>query len=1031
MSPLNTNPTGDHGSAREPLSPQVLAHTGPVDAWTRRRMLQVMGASMALATAAGCRFESEDIVPLQVRPAGRMPGKTRRFATSLECGGVAASLLVTSYDGRPIKIEGNPDHPLDAGAASARSQASVLDLYDPDHSSGLVQTADGVAWPRTWAEFDPWFAALAASLRTTGGAGLAILAESSSSLTLARERERARAVLPAMRWVEYESVSRREERAGAKLAFGRSVRTLLRLESARTLVCLDADLFGDHPASLAHARAWAARRDPASGKGLRTWTFEPSMTLTGACSDHRVPLRAEQVGPFLVALEHALHARDGAAYAAPNTARPQGGFLARPDVARALEQLAIEIASRRGECVIAVGPRQPAVVHALAHRLNARSGAVGRTLEYVDEPANAGLEGDDGLAQLVRDMSAGKVGTLVILGGNPVYDAPVDLDFRRALRNVPRSFHLSTHRDETSRECTWHLPRAHALETWGDARSWDGTVCLTQPLIDRLFERRTPVEMLTALAGPAAAPAASPSATPAVTPAFGTLAALRETVRAAVAPGASEDAWRRIVHDGFVRDSRSPAVTPELIDFAVPAFAERALADTVANGRFELVLAPDARLHDGRSANNAWLQELPDPVTKVAWGNPARVGTRTAAELGLVDGSVVRIAVGGRDVETPVVVLPGTAEGSILLPLGHGRTAAGKVGGLVESDVTPVGCDAGRLRTTTTRDGAVDVTLTVVGRKVELARSQDGARVDAIGTHGHDERLDELVREVPLAGLAGGAHGAEHGGDHGGEHGEEGPHESLWSHPVDEESRRWGMAIDLNACIGCNACAIACQAENNVPVVGAEQVARGRIMHWIRVDRYFKGGDEAPKLRFQPLTCQHCEAAPCEQVCPVAATVHSAEGLNDMVYNRCVGTRYCANNCPFKVRRFNYFNYHRELEKDGHEVQRMLYNPEVTLRARGVMEKCTFCVQRIQAKKIEAKNAGRPLADGEIVTACQQTCPTQAITFGDLSDPKSRVSRLHAEGRAYRMLEELNIRPRTSYLSKVTDENPGALHHGV
>jgi Fe-S-cluster-containing dehydrogenase component len=942
---------------------------------SRRRFLQVMGASMALASASGCHWETEEILPFQRRPEGRVPGTTRRFATSIECSGIAASLLVSSYDGRPIKIEGNPLHPLDRGAASARSQAAILDLYDPDHSRGLVQAFEGAAYPRSWKEFDPWFAGHMAAARAKKGAGLRVLAEPSSSLALAAQRARFTELYPHARWVEWEPCARTNEIAGSKLAFGRALRVQPRIEQVNTLVCLDADLLGEHPAALANARAYAARRRPDEKQALRLWVVESSLSLTGAAADQRLALRDEQILPLLLALE----------------ARLGGG---KASDQRFLESLALELSAQRGTSLIAVGPRQPAALHALAQRINASLGNLGKTLVLCAEPESAGAMT---LTELVGEMEAGAVETLVVLGGNPVYDAPCELEFRRALRHVPLALHLSHYRDETSRACTWHLPRAHALEAWGDAASWDGTRCLQQPLIDPIFPRRTPLELLASICD------AKQSAA--------------ELVRAAVVPGASDAQWKQILHDGFVAGSAAAPVEATLASFTVPAPAPRASAKELRNGELELVFAPDRNLYDGRSANNSWLQETPDAITKMTWGNAAIFAAETAAALGVEDSTLVKLKLGTRELEVAATVLPGQAPGSITLHLGHGRSAAGLVGGLEQENIETVGFDAYRLRSSDALDRAESLEVTPTGKRWQLARTTDPAVTDSIGRKQMEGLVEELARARTLA---------EYRKQPGGER--EPEHESLWKKPI-AEGARWGMAIDLNSCIGCNACALACQAENNVPVVGREQVIRGREMSWIRIDRYFTGPERSPRVRFQPLTCQHCESAPCEEVCPVAATMHSAEGLNDMVYNRCIGTRYCANNCPFKVRRFNYFNYHKAIEAEGAEVQRMLYNPEVTIRHRGVMEKCTFCVQRIQAAKIHAKNEGRAVTDGEVVTACQQTCPTQAIVFGDLADPKSRVAQLHAESRGYAMLAELNIGSRTTYLEKLVNPHPALEEH--
>ncbi|MBI5362014.1 MAG: molybdopterin oxidoreductase, partial [Planctomycetes bacterium] len=684
----------------------------PPDDVSRRKFLQVMGASLALASASSCRWDGEEILPFAKRPDGRVPGTTRRFATAFETNGVAAALLVTSYDGRPIKIEGNPLHPLDAGAASSRSQAAVLDLYDPDHSGGLAQTHERVTYPRTWKEFDPWFAGILAAHGTTGGAGLRVLAEPSSTLAFAAMRARFQSAFPRARWFEWTPITRTNELAGAKLAFGRAVRVQPRLDLVRTLVCLDADLLGEHPAALANARAFVRRRDPERGEPLRAWVVESTPSLTGTAADHRLALRAEQVLPFLLALEERLrktHAIDSVGSA--QFAAPVGGFLGRADVARALDRLAEELAQNRGASLLAVGPRQPAAVHDLAHRMNAALGNVGRTLSYSAEPEAERADPVVEIKELVREMEAATVACLVMLGGNPVHDAPADVDFRGALRRVPLSLHLSFTRDETSRASTWHLPRAHALEAWGDACSWDGTRCTVQPLIDPIFERRTPLELAAQLAG--------------------VKQGARELVRAAVAPEATDAQWKKLLHDGFVASSAFPSEAPALGAFVPPRVPPNVLAAEVANGELELVLAADPKVFDGRGANNAWLQELPDPITRATWGNAACFAPETARALGVEDATIVKLRLGERVLEVAAVVVPGQAPGSVTLRLGYGRTAAGRVGGLEEEGVESIGFDAYRLRASDALDVAHGLRVEPTGLAHALARTNDPQVTDA------------------------------------------------------------------------------------------------------------------------------------------------------------------------------------------------------------------------------------------------------------------------------------------------------------
>ncbi len=594
---------------------------------------------------------------------------------------------------------------------------------------------------------------------------------------------------------------------------------------------------------------------------------------------------------------------------------------------------------------------------------------------------------------------------MLLLGGNPAFDAPGDLQFAEALSSVPTTIRLGQYDDETAQLCTWQLPETHAFESWGDVRGWDGTLCASQPLIDPLLNGRSRIELLALICADPREP--------------------QSIVREAIAesagqPDFADTEWSRLLHDGFLEGTESPVwdATSQLAgrrEEILQAVVNRARTD------LELVFTHSGSVLDGRFANNGWLQETPDYLTKLTWDNAAIISPATAAQLGIEHATLVRLQSGDAEIEIPAFLLPGQAAGSIGVAVGYGRTAAGVIGGHRDKDLPTVGVDVNPLRRSNEMAFTNDVRLIPTATRYQFATTQEHHAIDTVGLEETGRRVGELVREATLEEFQQQPDVAQHVVHHN-------PLESLWQEPS-YDGHAWGMSIDLNRCIGCNACVVACQAENNVPIVGKDQVAKGREMHWIRIDRYFQGTPENPSVATQPVACHHCENAPCEQVCPVAATVHSHEGLNDMVYNRCIGTRYCANNCPYKVRRFNFFDYNKPLEDANRQLAELVINPEVTVRSRGVMEKCTYCVQRIQSVKIDAKNSRRPIRDGEIKTACQQACPAQAIEFGDLNDPASRVSQAHADPRAYGMLAELNVKPRTSYLAQIRNPNPKLLHH--
>jgi len=971
---------------------------------SRRRWLQVMGASLMLGAAGGCRWKKEEILPLASQPPRRLPGEFQRFATARDIAGSALGLRVTSVDGRPIKIEGNPRHPQSLGATDAWTQASILELYDPDRSGSVLQRTGAEAMEQTWPKFLEFLRPQLAAIGKTQGAGLAVLSEASSSPTLAALRDRLLKAYPQAKWHEYEPLSHDNEREGARLAFGEPVRTHLALEKARVIVCLDADPLGVHPAAVRYARDFAKGRDPEAGPMNRLYVVEPCPTITGSVADHRLALRCGEVAWFARALHAAVVQGLGSKAEAATESGPDESPTAF------VRAVAKDLKTHGAHVVVIAGPRQAPEVHALVHEINAALGSVGHVVAYTADPEPNRPRHVAAISSLVADMQAGKVQMLVMLGGNPVYDAPADLRFAEAMTKVPARLHLSPYDNETSLLCSWHLPRSHYLESWGDARGYDGTYSIIQPLIAPLHDSRTALELLALLAGEEKATGYD---------------LVRVTFKELAGPE-WETKWGSCLESGLLAGSAWPAASPRLVRETPPGDPGPQPGDGLPGPeQTEIVFCPGSGVYDGRFANNAWLQEMPDPMTKLTWDNAAWMSPATAKALGVDHGTLVRVNCGGREVEIPAYVMPGQAPGTVAVALGYGRAAAGKVGGDAGREVPPVGVDVYPLRTARALHFAADATVTPTGKPYALATTQEHHAIDAAAAAARGRRIGELVREFTLAEYEEESKRDPQFARHAGHLPEL---ESLWEEPK-YEGRRWGLTIDLSKCTGCGACMVACQAENNVPVVGKERVLRGRQMHWIRVDRYYRGEGESPRVVQQVVMCHHCENAPCEQVCPVAATVHSKEGLNDMVYNRCVGTRYCSNNCPYKVRRFNFFNYRKDLEEPENEVLKMVYNPEVTIRSRGVMEKCTYCVQRIQAAKIEAKNRREPIRDGQVLTACQQACPAGAIVFGDLGFRDDRgepslVAKLRRSARAYEMLAELNVKPRTSYLARIRNPNP-------
>jgi MoCo/4Fe-4S cofactor protein with predicted Tat translocation signal len=951
----------------------------------RREFLTLMGASLALAGLTACTKQPpEKILPYVQQPEGLVLGRPAFYATAVAPDGFARGVLVESHEGRPTKIEGNPDHPQSLGATDALGQAHVLGLYDPDRS----QTVKYYEQVRTWAAFRENLATALAKLEPRQGSGLRFLSGTLTSPTLAAQMEAVLARFPKARFHSYDAAGRDNTRAGAVLAFGEVLETQLHLDKADVILSLEADFVGEGAASLRLIREFARRRRPAHEGGEaatnppatmnRLYVVEGTPSLTGASADHCLAVRSSEIE----GLTRAVAAGLGLAV--------EGASSAHADFVGPLVK---DLLARPGTAVVVVGEAQPPAVHALGHAINEKLGAFGKTITFTASPEASRADQAASLAELVTDMTKRRVEVLVVIGGNPAYDVPADVPFVEAMDNVPLRIRLGLYEDETSERCHWHIPEAHPLEAWSDARAACGTATIVQPLIAPLYGGTSVHELLARFTARQDETAYD---------------AVREHWKGELGAADFEKQWRRSLHDGVVAGTALPEKTVAV----KPGDWTRAPKAGKASG-LELVFRADPSLRDGRFANNGWLQELPKPLTKLTWENVAIVSPKLALRLGLSitqdslghQTDVVSLGYEGRSLKAPVWILPGQPEDAVTVHLGHGRTRAGRVG-------TGTGFSAYKLRTLAAPWFGPGLEVKKTGERATLACTQGHWSID--DTANETARDRHLIRSASLADYEKDPHLFRAMGE------EPKREQSLYEPGHKYEGHAWGMTIDLASCVGCNACITACQAENNIPVVGKDQVARGREMQWIRVDRYYEGPAAGPKTHHQPVLCMHCENAPCEVVCPVAATVHSDEGLNDMVYNRCVGTRYCSNNCPYKVRRFNFFLYQDWTTPS----LKMMRNPDVTVRSRGVMEKCTYCVQRINRARIDASNESRTIRDREIRTACEAACPAEAIVFGDVNDPKSEVSKRKAEPRNYGLLTELQTRPRTTYLAALKNPNP-------
>jgi molybdopterin-containing oxidoreductase family iron-sulfur binding subunit len=939
-----------------------------VDSVSRRGFLQLMGASLAMAGMTGCtKLPLEPIVPYVKQPEEVIPGRPRFYATAVTLSGYASPVLVESHLGRPTKIEGNDKHPASLGGTDIFTQAALLGMYDPDRSQTIMRLGE----VNSWSAFVRETKGPLTVQKNIGGAGIRILTQTISSPTLADQLREFLKTYPQAKWHVYEPVNRDNVLEGAKLAFGQPVETRYDFSKADVIVSLDADfLYAGFPGNTRYIRDFASRRNPDANMS-RFYAIESTPTSTGAKADHRLPLPAWQVEQCARVLENS----EGSGSSFSNSFTPE--------ILKFAAAVGKDLLGARGKSVVIVGEHQPASLHAFAHAINAKLGNIGNTVFYTDPVDANPVYQTESLRDLVADMRAGKVDLLVIMGGNPVYDAPADLGFSDALKNssISLRIHHGLYQNETAEYCHWHVNEAHSLEAWGDTRAYDGTVSIVQPLIAPLYAGKSAHELVSALAG--------------VSDATG-----YDLVRAywqKQHTGADFEAfWRKSLHDGWVEGT---PYSPKSVSAKAAVPAPAAAVDEKS---LEINFRRDPSIYDGQFANNGWLQELPKPTNKLTWDNAVLVGPKMGEREGLKTEDMVEVELNGRKAKLPVWIQGGHPDHSVTVFLGYGRTRAGRAG-------TGAGFDVYPLRTSAAPWIATGGKLTKTGDTYKLASTQGYQTMD---TPNGDPR--PIVREASLDEYRKEPKFAQ----------EEQPPKELTLYPGYDYAKQdyaWGMAIDLNSCVGCNNCIIACQAENNIAVVGKEQVVKGRHMHWLRVDAYYQGDRDNPKAFLQPVPCMQCENAPCELVCPVGATVHSTEGLNDMVYNRCVGTRYCSNNCPYKVRRFNFLLF-QDWETEQYKMMR---NPDVTVRSRGVMEKCTYCIQRINERRIDAERAEEKIKDdGSLQTACQQSCPAGAIIFGNINDPNSRVAKLKAQDRNYGLLADLNTRPRTTYLAEVRNPNP-------
>ena len=951
-----------------------------VDPVSRRGFMKLMGASMALAGLAGCTKQpDEPIYPYVKAPEDLILGKPMYFATAHPFVTGAVPLLVKSDQFRPIKIDGNPEHPYNLGSSDPFTQGTLLDLYDPDRSQFATYRGER----REWAEFAQELRLKAAASKD--GTGIYFLSSTITSPTLARQWSEVQKAYPKAALVQYDPAV-----AGTSLENGLSVQ--YDLSQADVIVSLDADFLSgaSYPGFHKLVREYAERRKDPS-KLNRLYSIESTPTTTGMKAEHRLGLRASEI-PALAA---AIYAEVGP------TDNPAPAYAWTDEQKKFLAALVKDLKAHAGKSVVIPGLYQDASVAALALAINNALENLGKTVLNIPDaalPLPSSQYAD--IKSLVADLNAGKVDWLVILNVNPIYSAPADLEFASALNKAKLVAHLGSHLDETGSIADWHIPAAHFLESWSDARSYYGTASIIQPMIDPLYGGKTAHDIFQTLLDE---------------PSLSAYEAVRETWKPSLEHCRDfEQAWRKTLHQGWLEyETCAPVnLAPSAFKIALGKVPAPSSKDSI-----EIIFRPDPNIYDGRWANVGWLQELPKPVTNLSWDNAALVSGATLTRLGLEEDDIVELSVQGRKVNAPVIVVPGHPDNSVTVYLGYGRQTGRVAGGAGFNAYLIRTSDAPFYTTGTLKklDGKWGVAIT-------KSHYQDhrGERFGQQGNGNNSLEADEAIGERGIIRYATlDEYKKNPNFAFEGEGREKTNRDETLFPNWDYKENAWGMSIDMNSCVGCNACIVSCYAENNIAVVGKEQVRIGRNMQWLRIDTYFEGDLAAPRAHFQPMACQHCENAPCEQVCPVGATVHTPEGLNTMVYNRCVGTRYCSNNCPYKVRRYNFLLY-SDFET---ESLKLLRNPDVSVRSRGVMEKCSYCLQRITAARIEADKKNRAIRDGEVVTACQQACPASAISFGNLNDKSSKVAKLQSDERSYQVLADLNTRPRTKYVAAVLNPN--------